>query len=85
MAVSTLTSKGQITIPKEIREQFRLRMGQRVEFHVTPKGELMLRPGNRDVRLLKGIIRSSNRRTVTVEEMNQAIAAGAARTKIKTR
>ena len=77
MAVSTLTSKGQITIPKEIREQFRLRMGQRVEFHVTPKGELILKPGNRDARLLKGFIHSSKRRAVTVEEMNAAIAAGA--------
>ena len=81
MPVSTLTSKGQITIPKEIREKFHLRMGQRVEFHVTAKGELMLKPGNRDVRLLKGFIRSSNRKAVTVEEMNEAIAAGPAKSR----
>ncbi|MBI2679509.1 MAG: hypothetical protein HYX25_00710 [Candidatus Solibacter usitatus] len=37
--------------------------------------------GKKDVRVLKGIIRSTNSRAVTVEEMNQAIAAGAARTR----
>ena len=41
------------------------------------KAEAVLKPGKKDVRLLKGIIRSSNRRPVTVEEMNTAIAAGA--------
>jgi hypothetical protein len=41
--------------------------------------------GKNDVQVLKGIIRSTNSRAVTVEEMNQAIAAGAAKTRVKTR
>ena len=43
------------------------------------------KPGKKDVRVLKGIIRSPNRRAVTVEEMNQAIAAGAAKASPKPR
>jgi hypothetical protein len=48
------------------------------------KAELLPKPGKKDVRLLKGIIRSSNRRAVTLGEMNQAIAACAARRPDKT-
>ncbi len=80
MPTSTLTSKGQITIPKEIRDLLRLRTGQRVEFQLDPKGHVILTPRNRDIRLLKGIVRCPTRRTVSVEEMNEAIAEGFSRT-----
>jgi hypothetical protein len=43
------------------------------------------KPGKKDVRVLKGIIRSPNVRAVTVKEMNQAIAAGAAKASPKPR
>ena len=76
MATGTLTSKGQITIPKEIRERFHLRTGQRVEFEVHREGHLILRPRTRDIRLLKGIVRSPRKRPVSVAEMNEAIAEG---------
>ena len=42
MATSTLTSKGQITVPKEIRERLRLKAGQRVEFLVDARGRVLL-------------------------------------------
>jgi AbrB family looped-hinge helix DNA binding protein len=76
MPISTLTTKGQITIPKEIREFLKLRTGQRVEFYVDPDGKVILQPHNRDIRSLRGMIRSPHRRPVTVEEMNEAIARG---------
>jgi antitoxin PrlF len=76
MPTATLTSKGQITIPKEIREQLRLRAGHRIEFEIDPTGKVSLRPRNKDIRSLKGILKSKNKRAVTVEEMNEAIAEG---------
>jgi antitoxin PrlF len=74
MPTSTLTSKGQITLPKAIRDYLKLRPGHRLEFEITSNGTVFLRPRNRDVRELKGIVRSPHTKPVTVEEMNQAIS-----------
>ncbi len=41
-----ITSKGQLTIPAEIREQMGLKAGDHVEFHVGLRGEVRLRPRN---------------------------------------
>ncbi|MBI3698481.1 MAG: AbrB/MazE/SpoVT family DNA-binding domain-containing protein [Acidobacteria bacterium] len=76
MATSTVTSKGQITIPKEIREHLRLRTGHRVEFFVDSSGQVVLKARNKDIRSLKGIVRSPHRRAVSIAEMNEAIARG---------
>ena len=76
MPTSTLTSKGQITIPKEIRKWLRLQTGHRLEFHIDVNGKVTLIPRNGDVRSLKGILRSKRKRPVSVEEMNEAIAEG---------
>lgn len=76
MPVSTLTTKGQITIPKPIREHLKLRTGHRVDFYVDPKGRVILQPLNEDIRELRGSVRSPHKRPVTVEEMNEAIARG---------
>jgi AbrB family looped-hinge helix DNA binding protein len=76
MQTSTLTSKGQITIPKEIRDQLQLRVGQRLEFQVDARKQLVLTPKVRDIRTLKGIVRGPRRRSVTVRQMNRAIADG---------
>jgi AbrB family looped-hinge helix DNA binding protein len=76
MATSTLTSKGQITVPKQIREKLKLKTGQKLDFQLGDNGQLVLRPQNRDVRLLKGIFKSPRTRRVTVKQMNDAIADG---------
>ena len=76
MPIGTLTTKGQITIPKAIRQHLKLRTGHQVEFYVDSSGQVILRPRNKDIRSLKGIVRSPHRRPVTVEEMNEAIARG---------
>jgi len=44
MSVSTLTSKGQITIPKKLRDQLHLEVGDRLDFQVEPDGTIRLRP-----------------------------------------
>lgn len=76
MPTSTLSSKGQITIPKELRQKLRLQVGHRIEFTLDASGNMILRPRNKDIRSLKGIIPLKRKRPVTVEEMNEAIAEG---------
>ena len=79
MATSTLTTNGRITIPKEIREHLKLRAGHRLEFQISVDGLVVMRPRNRDVRELKGILRPKRRKPVSVEQMNKAIAEGFAK------
>jgi len=79
MSASTVTSKGQITIPKEIREYLKLRTGHRLDFEIASSGTVIIRPRNRDVRELKGMVRSRRRKPASIEDMNQAIAEGFAK------
>ena len=76
MPNSTLTSKGQITIPREVRERLHLKTGSRIGFIVEPSGQVVLKPLDRDFRSLCGIVRSRRKRPVSVKEMNEAIARG---------
>jgi len=76
IVLSTVTSKGQITIPKEIRDRLRLQAGSRVEFQLNRQGQVIMRARNRDFHSLKGIVRSKRKTPASVEEMNEAIARG---------
>ena len=76
MPTSTLTSKGQITIPKEVRDRLHLKTGSRLEFLLESSGRVILQPLNSDFRSLRGMIRSKQLRPVSVKEMNEAIAKG---------
>ena len=77
MPTATLTSKGRITIPKEVREKLQLRTGQRLDFVLDASGQVTLRPRNGDYRRLHGIVKHTNTRPVTLAEMDEAIAEGA--------
>ncbi len=72
MSGAKLTSKGQITLPKSVRDRLRLATGDRVEFVETEAG-FVLRTATRDIRELKGILPRPPR-PVSIEEMNAAIA-----------
>ena len=72
MATATVTSKGQITIPKEVRERLGIDAGDRVEFVETEAGRFTLVAATGDVRSLKGVI-PKPRKPVSVEEMNRAV------------
>jgi AbrB family looped-hinge helix DNA binding protein len=71
---SVITTKGQATIPKAIREHLGLKAGDRVKFFVHPDGSVVLLP-KRPAAALRGIVKA--RRAVTVDEMNEAAVAGA--------
>ena len=76
MPTSTLTSKGQITIPREVRERLHLKTGSRVDFIVEASGQVVLKPLDRNFRSIRGIVRSRRKRPVSIKEMNEAIAQG---------
>lgn len=70
---SAITSKGQATIPKAIREHLQLDAGDRVKFFVYPDGRVFLLP-KRPASIMRGIVKTKGRR-VTVKGMNDAVAA----------
>ena len=72
---SAITVKGQATIPKAIREHLRLKPGDRVKFFVHPDGSVVLLP-KLPVTALRGMVKHRGS-PVTIEEMNEAVIAGA--------
>ena len=78
MPIATLTSKGQITIPREVREALGLETGDRVEFVAEEKGVYKVVPATRDVRALKGLVEKPAK-PVSVEDMKRAVSRRAAR------
>jgi AbrB family looped-hinge helix DNA binding protein len=71
-STSTVTSKGQVTIPKAIREELGVGPGDRVVFIRGSDGKIVVEPQTVDVRSLRGVI-EPKRRGVTIEQMNEAI------------
>lgn len=79
---STISSKGQITVPKDVRDQLGLRPGTTVEFELTEKGVLLRKghKGMRPVDRLRGILERRGRTDGLIDEMR-----GAAPTSVKVR
>ena len=76
MATATMTSKGQMTVPKSIRERLRVGAGDRIQFVVNEQGEVIVRPAKGDVKALRGLVSmSGSKKAVSVEGMNDAILA----------
>ena len=73
MPRATLTSKGQMTIPKDVRDRLNLHPGDQVDFIMESSGEVILRPATIDVQELKGILARKGQKAVSVAEMNRAI------------
>lgn len=73
MPTATITSKGRITLPKEVREALRVSTGDQVDFVIGEKGEVTIRGVTGDVRELRGMLKHLIRRPLSVEEMNEAI------------
>lgn len=77
MPASTVTSKGQVTIPQDVRAALGLHSGSRVAFVPTDSGTYELVPLTRTITELKGAVAAPSR-AVSLEEMDEAIASGAA-------
>ncbi len=73
MALATLTTKGQVTIPKEIREALKLHTGDKIEIIVTEKREAIIRPISKKVDDIFCKLHRPGRKAVTLEAMDDAI------------
>ena len=75
MAVSTLTSKGQVTIPKEIRTRLGLKPGDRLDFQLDDDGQLKVHPTSEPtfLRLFGSLAHRAGEKPVTLEAMRQAV------------
>jgi antitoxin PrlF len=80
---STITAKGQTTIPKAVREHLKLKPGQRVKYFIHPDGTVVLLP-TLPVSALRGLLRW-NGPPATLEEMDDAIAAAARESNIASK
>jgi AbrB family looped-hinge helix DNA binding protein len=76
MPTSTLTSRGQTTIPKSIRDALHLQPGDRVEF-IVEEDRVVLRRADADLTALDGLLDRSDQDPVSIEAMHEAIAQGA--------
>lgn len=74
MALATITTKGQVTIPKKIRDSLKLRTGDKIEIIVTDKMEAVIRPISKTVDELFCKLHKPEQKVISVEEINNAIA-----------
>ncbi|HMP72225.1 MAG TPA: AbrB/MazE/SpoVT family DNA-binding domain-containing protein [Kiritimatiellia bacterium] len=74
MVTATLTSKGQLTIPKSVRDALRLQTGDRVTFVVHGEREAVLKPMTKSVDEVFGRLYSPKQPRRSIEQMKEAVA-----------
>ena len=68
---ATLTSKGQTTIPKEIRESLNMKEGDRMTFTLLPDGTVLMRVKNKSILDLAGRLHKKGRKALSVEDLSR--------------
>lgn len=76
MTSASVTSKGQITIPLEVRTRLGLRPGSRLSFVQTGTGVYEIHPAASSIKDLKGVV-TGRSQPVSIDEMNEAITQAA--------
>jgi AbrB family looped-hinge helix DNA binding protein len=66
---TTISSKGQVTVPREVRERLGLQAGDKIAWSMLSNGTIVLRPKTRRLVDLVGILTQPGQAGVTVEEM----------------
>ena len=77
--LATLTSKGQVILPKQIRDKLRLKAGSKLNFELLPDGTVKLRPANLTALSIMGMLKPPGQRPVSIEEMDEGITSFLAR------
>ena len=70
MLESTITAKGQTTVPAQVRESIGAAPGTRLVWHVLPDGAVIVRAKTRSMLELAGTLKSPRRKHVAIEDMN---------------
>jgi len=68
---ATLTSKGQTTIPKEIRDSLGMKSGDRMTFTLMPDATVVMRLKNKSITELAGTLHKKGRKPVPVEQLSR--------------
>lgn len=68
---STLTSKGQTTIPKGIRDKLAMKSGDRMTFTLMPDGTVLMRVKNKSVLELAGVLHRRGQKPVPIEQLSR--------------
>lgn len=71
MTESTLTSKGQTTIPKPIRDSLGMKTGDRMSFTLMPDGVVVMRVKNKHVSDVAGLLYRKGRKTVPIDLLSR--------------
>jgi AbrB family looped-hinge helix DNA binding protein len=72
MTTSNITTKGQVTIPKKIREQMNLKKGDKIDFILEKDGSARILPVSSSIDSIIGIIKTGKK--LSVEKMNTVIS-----------
>jgi antitoxin PrlF len=83
MPSATLTSKGQITIPVEVRTALGLDAGDKIDFVEIENGQYAIKPRTASLRDLEGCVAKLDY-VPTIEQMNEAILDAVAENYLKS-
>ncbi|MFK5986597.1 MAG: AbrB/MazE/SpoVT family DNA-binding domain-containing protein [Pseudomonadota bacterium] len=72
MTTAMITTKGQVTIPKLVRETMHIHSGDRIEFIKINDDRYEIVAATKDIKQLKGMVKTTQR--VSIDEMNNAIS-----------
>ena len=74
MSIATITSKGQVTLPKDMRRKLHLEAGEKIDFRVDEEtGTATLVPINKCVEDIFGLMSRKQGKRATIEDMDKAI------------
>jgi antitoxin PrlF len=68
---ATLTSKGQTTIPKDIRDSLSMKTGDRMTFTLMPDSTVVMRVKSKSVSELAGVLHQKGRKRVPIEQLSR--------------
>ena len=72
MPISTISSKGQVTIPADIRKRLNLQSGDKINFLIDEEGKVSFLPATKSVTALKGIV-PAPKKAVSLAEIEDTI------------